>query len=90
MPAHPRITALANRKRALLVEAELHRGVIAAERLHLAGRITSVRNQVAGHRWWWIGGAVLAGWIVSRRMGGLTRWLPAATTVLRLVRGFRG
>ena len=89
MPARARMNALADRKRALLAEAELHRRVLARERLHLGAQAASIRAHVAGHRWWWIGGAALAGWLVFRGARGLTRWLPAATTIFRLVRGLR-
>ena len=83
------MNALAERKRALLAEAEIHRRAIVRERLQLAACVGSARAHVASHRWWWIGGAALAGWVAFRGAGSLARWLPAVTAVLRLVWGFR-
>lgn len=90
MPASARLNALAERKQFLVTEAAIHRQLIANERLHLEARVASVRHHVASHRWWWIGGTVLAGWLATRGWGRVSRWLPAASTILRLVRDFRG
>lgn len=89
MSARARLNELAEQKRALVLQADLHRQLILAERLRLEQRVAVVQEQVTNHRWWWIGGAALAGWFVTRRLGGIARWLPVASIAVRLVRGLQ-
>lgn len=88
MPARARLNDLAAQKRALVLQADLHRQLILAEFVRLEQRVALVQEQIAHRRWWWMGGSLLAAWFVTRRLSGIGRWLPVATVVARLVRGF--
>lgn len=89
MSAHPGVTSLAERKRLLVEQAELHRTALAFEQQQWRARIAAASAQVQSQRWWLIGGATLAGWLLARRFGGVTRWLPLALSVARIAQGLR-
>jgi FlaA1/EpsC-like NDP-sugar epimerase len=90
MPAAARLNRLAERKRLLVLQADLHRHLIASERLRWQERVDTAREQVQTGRWWLIVGAAVAGWLLVRRLGGVARWLPAALTAARLAQSLRG
>lgn len=77
------MTPLAERKRQLLAEADLHRAVLRLESLRLQGQWEAARAFVPRHRWWFVGGAALAGVLLARQGRGAAGWLPLLTTVWR-------
>lgn len=80
---------LAERKRLLVAQADLHRSLIALERLQWQQRIADTAGQLQGQRWWLIGGAAVAGWFVMKRLGGIVRWVPVVLTVAKIVQNFK-
>ena len=84
MPARVRMNELAERKQQLLAEAELHRSVIALERLRLTERSAALRETIAEKRWWWVAGAAAAGWLTAR--GDLARYLPLVMDAAQFLR----
>ncbi|HWL16024.1 MAG TPA: hypothetical protein VNR00_10495 [Opitutus sp.] len=85
MPAPAGVNELAARKRLLLAEADLHRGILQLERERLCARGQAARATLAQHRWWLLGGAAVVGFLLTRRARGLAAWLP---TVLSVGRSF--
>ena len=77
---------LADRKRLLLAEADLHRQLVRLEWARLHRGTDAVRAFTSGNRWWLLGLAVAGGTLLARRWHGLARWLP---TVIAVVRAFR-
>jgi hypothetical protein len=93
MSAQQQMTELAERRRLLLLEAELHRSIIGLECQALRGRLASLsalRGQVAGGKPWFIGAAAVAGLLAARHWRKVIRWLPRALIVWRLLRKRRG
>lgn len=89
MPASAQLTGLDERKRQLVVQADLHRQLIVMERLHLQERFSALPRQITDHRWWWIAGAAVAGWLVTRKLSGLIRWVPRLVIAARIIRNVR-
>lgn len=89
MHAEGTMNALAERKRVLILEAELHRTLIGLERVQLHQRAGEWRERVTANRWWLLGGAVAAGWLSTRALGSVFRLLPAGVAAWRLVQKFR-
>ncbi|MBI4623760.1 MAG: hypothetical protein HY736_11165 [Verrucomicrobia bacterium] len=90
MSSTARLNDLAERKRLLVRQSDLHRQVIANERLRLLERFATAREQVQAHRWWLIGGAACVGLLLARRLGGVAGWLSAALTAARLMQTLKG
>lgn len=79
------MNALATRKRLLLAETELHRRLIGVECLHLRGQWDGAVAFSRRHRWWILGGALVAGVALARHRTALTCWLPAVLATWRAV-----
>lgn len=93
MSAQQQMTELAERRRLLLLEAELHRSIIGLECQALRGHLASLsafRGQVAGGKPWFIGAAAVAGLLAARHWRKVIRWLPFVLTVWRFWRGRTG
>lgn len=88
MPARSRMNELAARKQQLVLAAAAHRESIAVERRRWRERPANF-GLFPVNRWWLVGGAALAGWVVVRRLGGIVRWLPAALAVARIAQSLR-
>lgn len=89
MFAKQQMTELAERRRLLLLEAELHRGIIVMEYQGLRGQLASLRNlrgQITGGKPWFIAAAAVAGLVAVRHWRKVVRWLPHALTVWRFLR----
>jgi hypothetical protein len=89
MSAQTGMNELAERKRLLLMEAELHRSIIGLERQRLEERmasLTMLRGHFIGGGSWLVAGAALAGLLAVRRWGNLMRWLPRVMWVWRFWR----
>lgn len=91
MLAQKQLNDLAERRRLLVVEAELHRSVIALEGDHLRTQLDWLgrlrEGAFAGKSWLAVGGAV-AGLFAARRRPKLGRWMLTALSAFRLVRAF--
>lgn len=81
---------LAARKQLLVREAKLHREILALEGLNIRESVDRTRATLQANRWWLIGGIACVGWLLSGRLSGIARWVPAARTALRIAQGFRG
>jgi hypothetical protein len=83
------MNTLAERKRVLILEAELHRTLIGLERVQLHQRAEELRERITANRWWLLGGAVAAGWLSTRLFGSVLRLLPAGMAAWRIVQKLR-
>lgn len=77
---------LAERKRSLILQGALQRELIVLEYLQARGRYQTFRETVVGKRWWWIVGAAVGGWLITRPASGIASWVPLALNVLRAFR----
>jgi hypothetical protein len=75
---NPGLNQLAERKRLLVEQAQLHRSALLFEQLQWRDRIAAANAQVQSPRW-----------LLTRRLGGFTRWLPMALSVARIAQGLR-
>ena len=80
------VNDLAERKRLLVLQAELHRQIIAIERARLQQRAAGARERFAATRWWVVGGVALLGWLSTRRVKFLVKRVPLAMTAWRMMK----
>lgn len=89
MLAEKQLTSLAERRRLLVMEADLHRQVIATEieavRARLEWLARARETASAGKPWLAVGG-VVAGLFAVRHWRKLAAWAPAALEALRWAR----
>jgi hypothetical protein len=83
------LISLAERKRALVLEAELHRRIVELERLRLHKRVEGARESLHAHRWWIVGATAITGLFVSRKPRSLFRWIPIGVTAWRVIRNLK-
>jgi hypothetical protein len=83
------LNELAERKRLLVMQAELHRQIIDIERFRLKHQVDTARERFHTTRWWLLGGLATAGWLSTRRFGFLVKLVPMAMTAWRIVQKFR-
>jgi hypothetical protein len=74
---------LLERKQAIIAQADLHRGLIALERLRLTQRSVNATAFLEHNRWWLLGGAVVVGAVISRRWRGFASWVPTLVATAR-------
>ncbi len=70
---------LAERRKLLLMETELHRSLIGLERVRLQARLAALNNaraRVATGGPWLVAGGAIAGLFAVRHWRTLGRWLP--------------
>lgn len=92
MFAQRQLNELAERRRLLVLEAELHRGLLNLERENLRAQFASlqaVREKFQGASPLLMAGAGVAGLLAMRHWRKLARWLPSVRTVLRTIRFWR-
>jgi hypothetical protein len=83
---------LAARKQLLLLEADLHRGIIGIEYQSLRGRfvpLMDIGGQFSSRNPWYIGGSALAGLFAMRHWRKVVRWMPQALALWVLKKRFR-
>ena len=83
---------LGERKRLLLLQADLHRAVFHAECVNARARLgwlNEVRDKARVAGPWVAVGAAAIGLLAARRWRGLMRWIPAALAAARWVRKMR-
>lgn len=86
------ITTLAERKRLLLLESQLHRNLIALECQGLRARLDTLDNlraRLSRLNPWLLAGAGTAGLLAAGRWRSLLRWLPAALAAWRWLQRLR-
>lgn len=88
MPGFRKVNRLSERKRLLVFQADLHRQLLAIERNQLRADVGDARDRLHASRWWLLGGTVAAGWLFTRKLPAIARWLPALMPAWRLVRGY--
>ena len=88
MPAATTVTDLAERKKMLVMQAELHRQMIEIERFRLQQKVEVTRERFHNTRWWLLGGVALAGWLSTRRFGSLVKLLPIVVTGWRMIQKY--
>jgi len=92
MFARRQLNQLAERKRLLAMEAELHRSLIGLGREELGSRLAGVqamREQVFAKKPLLLVGAGLAGLLAMRDWRKVVRWAPAVLTAWRWMRALR-
>jgi len=85
MAAQKRLNDLAERKRLLVLEADLHRALLRAEAARARTRLAWL-NLGGGERRlspWILVGSALAGLFAARYRRTLLKWLPTALAALR-------
>lgn len=91
MSARKSLNELAERRRMLVLESDLHRNLIALDCQNLRARLTgwsAARERMkAGGPWLAAGGAV-AGVLAIRHWRKLARWIPTALIAVRWVKSF--
>lgn len=93
MLAQKELNDLAERRRLLVVEADLHRNLIALEVENLRAKIEWIaraREQVSSGKSWLAAGGVVAGLLAVRHWRKVVRWAPAAMSAFRWVRKLKG
>lgn len=86
------LNELTERKRLLLLEAEVHRRVIALECESLKARLVvfqEARERVAGGGPWLMAGSAVAGLLAVRHWRTLLRWAPAGLSAIRWFKKLR-
>ncbi|MGH7956240.1 MAG: hypothetical protein ACREH8_04425 [Opitutaceae bacterium] len=89
MPSTTTVNDLAERKRLLVLHAELHRQIIEIERFRMQQRLDVTRERFYANRWWLLGGLAAAGWLSTRRLGPLLKLLTSGMTAWRMAKNFR-
>lgn len=92
MFAAQELKELAERKRLLLVEAELHRSLIGLECQTFRARLaplSDARARIAAGGPWLMAGSAVAGLLAMRHWRKLAAWLPAAFTAMRWLKKIR-
>ena len=85
MLAKQPLNELAERRRLLVMEAELHRGLIGVECENLRARLARLQaapERVAANPLW-VAGSVAAGALIARRWRQLAPWIKPAFAALR-------
>ena len=89
MFAQRQLTELRERKRLLMLEADLHRALVVTECASVRQRLNEARNRVRSAGPWLALGAGAAGVLAARRFGITNRWIPAAFAAWRWLRRFK-
>ena len=89
MSARQKLNELAEAKRLLVLQGDLHRSLLRLETDDLRERfagLTTVREKLVSGRPLLVAGAVLAGVLAMRRWRTLLRWAPTAVAAYRWLR----
>jgi len=88
MPEKSRLNELAEHRKLLLLEADLHRNLIALEVEKLRDAVTDLdshRQQITSSPWL-LAGSTITGLFALRHWRQVARWAPAAITVFQWVK----
>lgn len=86
------LNELAERRRLLLMESELHRSVIGLECENLRARLAGLnekRERLAKKSSWLVAGGTVAGLLALRHWRKAARWIPSALIALRWVKSLK-
>jgi hypothetical protein len=92
MFAQERLKELAERRRLLVLEADLHRSLINLERETLRARLTGLeaaRERVSAGGPWLVAGSAVAGLFAVRHWRTVVRWLPTAWSAWRWMKSLK-
>lgn len=87
MPVKSALTELAERKRLLVLQSDLHRAVLRAECVSVQARfawLNGARGQARSASRWLAAGAAATGLLAAWRGRKLAGWIPAAITAWRV------
>lgn len=93
MFAKQRLNELAERRRLLVMEADLHRSLIGLERERFRERLAGLRaarEKVASNSPWLVAVSTVAGLLALRHRSKLVRWITAALTAFRWAQSLKG
>lgn len=79
---------LRQRKQLLTLQADLQRQLLVLECGQWQDRFSASRQRFQANRWWLAGGALAVGWLFTRKLPSLARWLPLALPAWRAVRRY--
>jgi hypothetical protein len=77
------INSLKERKRLIVLQSELYRGVIGLESAALKARLESARTMVQTGRRWVLAAGTIAGLLAAWRGRGMTKWISTAIEAWR-------
>lgn len=83
---------LAERKRLLLLEADLHRSLIRLECEYLRKQLaplSEARDRIAAGGPWLVAGSAVAGVLAIRNWRRIIQWAPLAMSAVRWLKKFR-
>jgi hypothetical protein len=89
MPERPGLNELAERKRLLILQADLHRSLAAASSRSLHARFSSAQEALHSNHWWLLGGTATLGLLLGGKWRGLARWVPTGIALWRFVHRLR-
>ncbi len=92
MFAKKQLNDLAERRRLLVLEADLHRSFIILEREHLRSKfdwIHQARERVAAGGPWVAASGAVAGLFAVRHWRKLAKWIPAGLVALRWIKSLK-
>jgi hypothetical protein len=92
MPGNRDMIELEERKRLLILQADLHRTALRAEVAGVRSRLQwlqAAREKVGAASPWLALGAGVAGILAARRWRNLVRWIPTALAALKWIRKLR-
>ena len=84
-----RLNDLAESKRLVVLEADLHRSLIGLECANLRARLDSARAGIHSGGTWLLAGGAVVGVAAARHWRGLARWVPTALAAWRWVRALK-
>ena len=93
MFAKQQLNELAERRRLLVLEADLHRSLIGLERENLRARLVGLqaaRERVAAGGPWLVAGSAVVGLLAVWNWRKLARWIPTALTAWRWMQSLKG
>ena len=85
------LNELAERRRLLVMEADLHRSLISMERESLRARLAGIqaaRERVAAGGPWLVAGGAVASLLAVRHWRKLLRWIPTALKLISTALSF--
>lgn len=92
MPAKPQLKDLSERRRLLLLEADLNRSIIRLEcdniRKRFAG-ITAARERIKAGGPWMVAGGTVASVLALRHWRKVLRWAPTALAAMRWAKSLK-